>query len=108
MKTESSKTPWIIVLVLSVILVVGLILNQPMSEDEAIEIAKELVPEEFDEVYSTQFTPMNETEIGADIWIIQLENKEEDRALLTINANNGKMIEGKIEDGETGEVLENL
>ena len=108
MKTESSKTPWVIVLVLSVILVVGLILNQPMSEDEAIEIAKELVPEEFDEVYSTQFTPMNETEIGADIWNIHLENKVEDRALISINANNGNMIEGKIEDGKTGEVLENL
>jgi uncharacterized membrane protein YkoI len=108
LENESNKGPWIIVLVLTAILVIGLLLNQPMSKDEAIEVAMKLVPEEFDEVYSTQFIPMNETEFGADIWHIQLENKDKDRAILEINAGNGKLIEGKIEDGETGEVLEEL
>ena len=108
METESSKSPWIIVLVLTALLVIGLILNQPMSKDEAIEIAMDLAPKEFNEVYHIQFIPMNETEFGADIWYIHLENKEEDRAILRINAGNGNLIEGKVEDAETGEVLETL
>ncbi|WP_042146641.1 PepSY domain-containing protein [Paucisalibacillus sp. EB02] len=108
MGTKSSKTPWIIILVLTAILVIGLLATQPISKDEAIEIAKELAPDEYTKVEFIEFIPMNETEFGGDIWHIQLENKEADKAILKINARNGNMIEGKIEDGETGEVLDAL
>jgi len=103
LKTESSKSPWIIVLVLTAILVIGLLLNQPISKDEAIEIAKDLAPSEYTEVGFIEFVPMTETEFGGDIWHIQLENKKADKTVLKINARNGKLIEKTMEESETGE-----
>lgn len=107
-KESSNRTPWIIVLVLTIILFGGLMLTQPMNEEEAIELAKELVPAEFDEVLSTKFIPIKENDLGAELWEVQLINSKNEKVILIINGQSEKLIEGRIEDGETGEVLKEL
>ncbi|WP_010095248.1 hypothetical protein [Ornithinibacillus scapharcae] len=107
-KETSNKGAWLFVLALTIILVVGLILNQPMKKEDAIEAAKEFVSAEFDQVHSTKFIPMNQNELGADLWEIELNNEEADIASLVINAHNGNLVEGSIIDGKTKEILEEL
>lgn len=107
-KGTGNRGAWLFVLSLTIILVVGLILNQPMKKEEAIDAAKEFVPVEFDQVHSTLFIPMNQNDIGADLWEIQLKNDEDHIALLVIDAQNGKLIEGTIKDGATEEIIEEL
>ncbi|MBC5638003.1 hypothetical protein H8S33_14495 [Ornithinibacillus sp. BX22] len=105
-KETNNRGPWTLVAVLSVILIVGLLLNQPMNRDKAIEKAKEFAPAEFEEVISAQFIPINENQLGAELWEIQLGNDDNQKAILTINAQSEKLVEGKIIDGDTGEVLD--
>lgn len=108
MKVEY-KIPWVFVGILIVVLVIGLIINQPMNEDKAIEKAREFVPEEFVHVKQSEFISADESgEMLLDLWSIQLINDEEDEANLKMDAHKGKLIEGEIRDGETGEVLEVL
>ncbi|WP_047984005.1 hypothetical protein [Ornithinibacillus californiensis] len=106
-KESSNRGPWLIILFLSVVLIVGLILNQPMTRDKVMERAKDFVSDDF-EVVSTLFIPMNENELGADLWEVELMNDEEDKAILTINAQSENLVYGRIEDGKTGEILEEL
>lgn len=107
-KETSNKGAWLFVLSLTIILVIGLILNQPMKKEDAIDAAKEFVSAEFDQVHSTQFIPMNQNETGADLWEIQLNNSESDIASLVIDAHSGNLVKGTIIDGETQEILEEL
>lgn len=95
------------VLVLSVVLFGTMYIFQPISKDEAVESAMEMVPEEFTIVKHSQFISAEESESGSDEWYVHLENEAEERAILTINAHNGELIVGAIEN-QQGEVMEEL
>lgn len=77
-----------------------------MNREKAIEKAKEFVPADFEEVISARFIPINENELGAELWEIQLGNNDNQKAILTINGQSEKLVEGKIVDDETGKVLD--
>ncbi|GGA78854.1 hypothetical protein [Ornithinibacillus halotolerans] len=107
-KETSNRGPWIFVLVLTIILIVGLWINQPMKEEEAIEHALEVAPEEYTMVNSIKFIPMSENEIGMDIWYIELENNQKDVLVLSMNAKNGKVIYETYRDRERLEMIREL